>query len=543
MRASPPSVLASIIAHARAGALKHAWELFVASGFEEAGDDAAALTVKGRLLKDRAAASAGPTRLRLFHEAATAYTAAAKFADDPYPLVNAATLTLLAGDRERSKELAQTLLDQMMVGKDSSETPYYREATRAEALLLLGREPDARSALAAAVALAPRAWEDHASTLRQFALILAAQGGDPAWLDPLRPPRSAHFAGHMDVAQKGERHDAVQARVAALLAHENVGFGYGALAAGADIVIAEALVARGAELHVVVPGDPERFAAQSVEPFGRPWRARFDALIERAESVRGIAPFEGALTGAAVGVANQVAMGAALMNAARLATEAVQLLVIDEDGGGAADAAGAAESKRAWDASKRRGHSVIAPRTRAQGAAGAQLADDGMAAATAMLAVALPGDATRDMAGASATEARLREIASLLGEGPTPPAAPRLGEDHVLVACRTVAEAAALARQIVERGDQARVGADFGIAHLIEDPFASTSRLIGRPARLAVAAMRSTPPGSICVSEDFAAALEVSGAAAHSEFVGEMTAADEPAPIALYSLRAAPPLT
>ena len=38
----------------------------------------------------------------------------------------------------------------------------------------------------------------------------------------------------------------------------NVGFGYGSLAAGADILFAEALLARGASLHVVLPFDRRR---------------------------------------------------------------------------------------------------------------------------------------------------------------------------------------------------------------------------------------------------------------------------------------------
>src|SRR5436189_74841 len=79
-------------------------------------------------------------------------------------------------------------------GPGEPETPYYRAATEAEALLLLGRREDARDALAAAVAAAPQAWEDHGSTLRQFVAIEAALGGDPAWLDLLRPPVSLAWA-------------------------------------------------------------------------------------------------------------------------------------------------------------------------------------------------------------------------------------------------------------------------------------------------------------------------------------------------------------
>ncbi|MBL7439274.1 adenylate cyclase, partial [Escherichia coli] len=87
------------------------------------------------------------------------------------------------------------------------------------------------------------------STLRQFATILAELGLDADWLDAYRPPRTLHYAGQMRI-----RNDATQsAGIDAVLAAENIGFGYGALAAGADMLIAERLLARDAELHVTLP--------------------------------------------------------------------------------------------------------------------------------------------------------------------------------------------------------------------------------------------------------------------------------------------------
>ncbi len=93
-----PSLL-SIIAHARAGALDHACRLFLEGGFELVNDDPAVLSVRGRLLKDRALAAEGAERRRLYLEAAGAYARAAELGGATYPLVNAATLFLLAGRR------------------------------------------------------------------------------------------------------------------------------------------------------------------------------------------------------------------------------------------------------------------------------------------------------------------------------------------------------------------------------------------------------------------------------------------------------------
>src|SRR4051812_34526139 len=239
-----PATLLEIAALARAGATEIAWDRLSALPAASSGD-AAALTVRGRLLKDRASGAGGDRKLQLLRDAARAYGEAAKVSGSTYPMINAATLLRLSGDCEAARQGAQETLLTLAKSPDEPETPYWRAATRAEALLLLDREAEAGAALVEAVALAPRAWEDHAATLRQFALILAEQGREAGWLDPLRPPRSLHFGGHM--AFSGERGPTGLLReIEDALEQERVGFGYGALAAGADIIVAEALLARGA---------------------------------------------------------------------------------------------------------------------------------------------------------------------------------------------------------------------------------------------------------------------------------------------------------
>ena len=167
-----------------------------------------------------------------------------------YPLINAATLSLLSGDRQQAEEIAREVLARIAAEPDEPETPYYRAATEAEALLLLGRRKDARAALAAAVAAAPRAWEDHGSTLRQFVAIEAELGGDPAWLDLLRPPRSLSWIG----LGEGGDEEAISGHVAGMVADQRIGFAFGPLATGADLAVAEALLAQGVALHLVLAG-------------------------------------------------------------------------------------------------------------------------------------------------------------------------------------------------------------------------------------------------------------------------------------------------
>ena len=312
----------SILALARAGAVSRAWDQFHASGLNDS-PDTNTLTLKGRLLKDQARRAHGETSARLYLESAQAYADAAALKPDSYSLINAATMSLFAGHADQMRTLANEVLALIETGAGRGETPYWHAATRAEALLLIGDVDAANTAIAEAISCAPRAWEDHATTLRQFRQILAFRGEDHSWLSRHSPSPSLYFSGMMGLAAD----DAVAtAAIAKSLADINPGFGYGALAAGADILIAEALVSNGAELHVVLPAIPSFFKAVSVDPFGAEWGARFDTLFEKAATIEII---DGGpnLSVAAINIAAQVARGRAVDNAARMESEATDLLV------------------------------------------------------------------------------------------------------------------------------------------------------------------------------------------------------------------------
>ena len=92
----PTPSLLPIIAHARSGALAHAWRLFREAGLEGMMDDPAVLSLHGRLLKDEALAAEGAARRRLYEAAAGSYRAAAEAGGGTYPLINAAHLLGMA---------------------------------------------------------------------------------------------------------------------------------------------------------------------------------------------------------------------------------------------------------------------------------------------------------------------------------------------------------------------------------------------------------------------------------------------------------------
>lgn len=332
---SIPTSLPAITALARAGAIARAWDLFTAGGYDARATDPAALAVKGRLLKDKARSGPIPDRAVGFAAAAEAYSAAHALAPAPYLAINAATLRLLAGDRGGAQFGARETLRLLDAAQPAADTPYYLAATRAEALLLLDDLPGAAAALAEAVQHDPDGWEDRAVTLAQLRAILQSRNARTDWLAAFVPPASLHFAGHMGMAAGGASEAALGAAMDALLAQQRIGFAWGALAAGADIVIAEHLLRAGAELHIVLPCPPDQFAAQSVAPAGPEWLERYHAALMQARTIVSAGQTAAAVHDPlATAHAGELAIGGAILNARRLGAAARQLIITDEAGGG-----------------------------------------------------------------------------------------------------------------------------------------------------------------------------------------------------------------
>ncbi len=351
--------LPQITALARAGAVGRGWELFVAGGYDRRGDDPAALAVKGRLLKGQARLAAAGGRAPLFAEAAGAYAAAHAVSPAPYLAINAATLRLLAGDSTGARLGAAEVLALLDAPAPPADTPYFLAATRAEAWLLLGDQCAAKTAMIDAARADPDGWPDRAATLAQLREIAIAQHADTGWIDRFAPPASLHFAGHMGVASGGAAEAQLKAMLGELLEQNPVGFAWGALAAGTDIVIAEALIAHGAALHVVLPCPPAQFEAQSVAPAGADWTLRYRALLDAASALRSAADHASSVHDPlATAHAGELAIGGALNTAATLASTACQLIVTDEHGGGA----NTARQAQLWRAGSGAQHWLTVPR-------------------------------------------------------------------------------------------------------------------------------------------------------------------------------------
>lgn len=327
--------LPAIAALARTGALQRGWELFESGGYLANMDDPAALAVKGRLLKAKARLAKGTDRSALMAEAADAYSAANALTPEPYLAINAATLRLLAGADKAANAGADHVLAMLDGPETPADTPYYLAATRAEALLLRGETDAARASLIQAVQHDPDGWSERATTIAQLREILAEQGGDSTWLGEFSPPPSLHFAGHMGFAADGVSQRALNLALDELLSQVRPGFAWGALAAGADIIIAERLLALDCEIHAVLPCPPDDFEAQSVAPAGAEWLKRYRDVLARCTSVCFAGPSAASVHDPlATLLAGELAIGGAVLQAKRFGTDLLQLIVEDENGGG-----------------------------------------------------------------------------------------------------------------------------------------------------------------------------------------------------------------
>ncbi len=347
-----------VLALARMGDTERAMELFEAHGLGRSGDPHKR-AAGARLLKDRALAlPPGEARQAAHGEAFEAYHAVFRESGDSFPGINAATLALLSGREEEARVLAEALLRDPGV---AASADYYMAVTRVEALLVLGRVEEAAGALGAEAVGSSRDHGARSTSRRQLAMIgdhlgLAAEHCRRL-LSALAPPAVVHFAGHMFAAD-ASREAEIRAAIDALLDEEDAGFGYGALACGADILFAEALLARGGELHVVLPFADEDFIAQSVLPGGESWLPRFRFCLDAAASVTHATsiPFFG--DDAQYGYASRVAMGLARLRAEHLHAPPVQLVVWDE--APANGPAGTGADVEAWRAAGGRTR-VVAP--------------------------------------------------------------------------------------------------------------------------------------------------------------------------------------
>jgi class 3 adenylate cyclase len=326
---------AAVLVLARSGATRQARDRYNRFKMNEVTNgDHAFLTdlasLDARIAKDEALQENGHRRKTMLQRAADLYEAIFRRSGDYYPGVNAASLALLCGDPSRAESLAREVLKVCGDQTPTSREEYYVRASQAEAHLVLGEVEAARTALRAAANSSDRDFSAVATTRRQLRRVCEARRIKTEVLDTLLNPAVIHYAGHLIGARFPQsRESDVAGQIEAALKNHNVGFGYGSLASGADILFAEALVDRGAELNITLPFELEEFKRVSVAPAGEQWLVRFDTCLKQAKRITFATTDQYLRDNTLFAYASRIAMGLARLRARFLDATPLQLVVWD----------------------------------------------------------------------------------------------------------------------------------------------------------------------------------------------------------------------
>jgi class 3 adenylate cyclase len=314
---------------ARMGDTQRALDLFRSSGLDRS-TDPHKRALGARLLKDRGLEGSLPE----LREAYRAYLQIYRDSGDSYPGINAASLALLTGNADEARRLAQEIA---RIPRIIAPEDYYDAATLAEASLLLGRSDQAMQAARLALTLPNCTAGNRASTMRQLAVLAERTGLPPEESGPLlrllRAPATFHYVGHIfmpDPVQEGR----IAREIEAALDARGAGYAFGSIAAGADILVAEAVLRHGGELHIILPCCLPDFIEQSVRPAGEEWVSRAEACLQRASKVSYATRLEYVSDPGLFGYGAAVAMGLARLRAQQLATATFQLAIWDGQPGG-----------------------------------------------------------------------------------------------------------------------------------------------------------------------------------------------------------------
>lgn len=526
----------AVLTLARAGATGRALDLFHELRLDAEADPEIA-GLGARLIKDRAFETPAGARGPLLAEAARRYHLLWRKWGEGWHGVNAAALRLLAGAREDAAAIAEEVLRLL---RDSGD--YWSAATEAEALLITGRSNEARRALERAEARAGTDLSARATTRRQMRREAAMLGLPPGFVDALRVPRVLHYTGHMP--RPGQDEPAIEALLAAALdaaiAAENVGMAFGGLAAGLDILAAEALLRAGIVPRVVLPCDAETYEKASVAPAGERWVPRFRALLPRVRLILlDEKPFPG--DDLHLAMAARRAMGLARLHARHRDGEAVQIAAWDR--GAQRGAAGTAADVAAWTAAGARSVFIGWPWPR-------DSAGDGPTAPRRRPMAILFGDLPRfsaldDLGLADFYEGPLAAMGAALDRHPA--LYRNAWGDAVQIAFDDVRDAAACAfdmRAALESQDppiHPRFAIDFGPLLPVHDAVQGVGKFSGRSMTRAARIEPVTPPGRIFTTEAFACevALLPRGTGLTCDYAGRIPTAKGFGSLPLYAVRRA----
>lgn len=555
-----------VLALARAGATEQALTHFAPLASALEGDVPTKLRIRigslfARLQKDRALNAPLAERRDRLAQAARSYEEVYFLYPDPFPGVNASTLWALAGDRAHARTIATQVLKLCANQKPGEkEDEYYLRASEAEAALALGDLDAADLALRKAAASAGTDFAALAGTRRQLRLLCAAEGIDPSILASLSTPTVAYYLGPSGVASlPPSREGELRERIDRVMAERRVGFAFGSLSAGAEILFAEAALARDVELKVILPFETDEYRQLVVAPAGGEWLARFDRCLARATE-----PIHYATTDSYLGdnglflYASRMAMGLALSKATTLDT-AAQLIVVKDDPSAASGDRFVDHEAEFWSGSGFGVETVDTLPAAAKGEAGSLGREAPQRVGGRVVKSMLFGDVKGF---SKLREAQLpvfaREVLGTFSRvlesfGTRIPVKNSWGDALYVVAEDAVTGAdcaLSLQEAIGELHPEAhglpahlglRLGGHVGPVFPIDDPVLGYRSYMGVHVSRTARIEPITPVGSVYVTEAFAAALALDRTGRFTtEYVGHIPAAKDWGKLRVYVLRRAP---
>ena len=370
---------------------------------------------------------------------------------------------------------------------------------------------------------------------------------------------SRDYCGHMISGEDGNDglrnfdESAARADIAAAIVRHPVGFAYGSLASGADILWAEALLDSGAELHVVLPFSLDDFLETSVSPSGGSWVRRFHECLGRVVSVTYAT--EGRFLGDEILFAYcaRLAMGLALLRARFLDARVLQFALWD--GEPATGDVGTAMEVATW---RETGHdaTAVAPVTvgTSRGRSlpvGSTSAHDDVRVVRAIL--------TGDMRGYSKLSEEQLPAFSRMVMGSLSGVLARYDAnieyrntwgDAILAVMSGAPSAARCALDLQDAMASVdlpgsglpeylafRLSAHIGPVFITTDPVLHAPSFMGTHISRTARIEPVTPPGAVYVTEPFAAALELAACSdLRCDYVGHMPAAKDYGRLRMYRL-------
>ena len=201
-----------------------------------------------------------------------------------YTGINAATMSVLAGQGRRGKEIAMEVLQVLK----NPEHDFWEAVTQAEAYLLVREKVKAEESYRHARSLAGADWGKINSAYNQLWLLNHYVAVPAEILKAFSPPVVVAFVGHMidHPARQQPRFPAhieseVKQAIRTVIKTVNAKIGYCSLACGGDILFAEAMEEVGGELNLFLPFNQSDFLDASIRFAGKDWEERFTRLVNK----------------------------------------------------------------------------------------------------------------------------------------------------------------------------------------------------------------------------------------------------------------------